>query len=56
MRQLIVIIRNLPTLFMYNNGDLKDQLLTLKKTGGLNTKVEDLEEYLASVGVFGKSN
>nr|CCA22606.1 phosducinlike protein putative [Albugo laibachii Nc14] len=44
--------RNLPTLFMYYDGYLRDQILSLHKLKGMNTKVEDLEEKLASIGVF----
>lgn len=45
--------RNCPTLFMYQNGELKNQLLGIRKLGGLDMKVEDLEEHLANAGVFG---
>ncbi|RHY31530.1 hypothetical protein DYB32_003392 [Aphanomyces invadans] len=44
--------RNLPTLFMYKDGNLATQMLTLNKLKGLNTRVEDVEEYLADQGVF----
>ncbi|RLN93441.1 hypothetical protein BBJ28_00003920 [Nothophytophthora sp. Chile5] len=44
--------RNCPTLFMYHKGDLKNQLLSIRKLNGLNMKVEDLEEYIAKAGVF----
>lgn len=32
--------RNCPTLFMYHKGDLKNQLLSIRKLGGLDMKVE----------------
>ncbi len=44
--------RNCPTLFMYHKGSLQNQLLGIRKLGGVNMKVEDLEEYLADAGVF----
>ncbi|OQR82753.1 phosducin-like protein [Achlya hypogyna] len=44
--------RNLPTLFCYKNGNLATQMLTLSKLNGLDTRVEDLEEFLAEAGVF----
>ncbi|KAJ0407593.1 hypothetical protein ATCC90586_006236 [Pythium insidiosum] len=47
--------RNCPTLFMYHEGELKNQLLGIRKLGGLEMKVEDLEEHLASAGVFSKN-
>jgi len=43
--------RNLPTLFIYENGALKSQLMTLKEVGGKTMNVEDLEWFLASKGV-----
>ncbi|GAB9471402.1 Phosducin-like protein [Globisporangium polare] len=47
---------NCPTLFMYHETLLKDQILGIRKLGGLNMKVEDLEERLAKAGVFKSSN
>ncbi|ETV76971.1 hypothetical protein H257_09378 [Aphanomyces astaci] len=48
-------LRNLPTLFIYKDGNLATQMLTLSKLKGLNTRVEDVEEYLAEQGVFNGS-
>ncbi|KAF1333357.1 Phosducin-like protein, partial [Globisporangium splendens] len=48
--------RNCPTLFMYHKGDLKNQVLGIRKLGGLDMKVEDLEERLAEAGVFKTDN
>lgn len=39
--------RNLPTLFMYHENDLRQQLLTLAKVGGKQMTADDLEWYLA---------
>lgn len=36
----------LPTLFLYNEGELKHQMFTLKEVGGKSMKVEDLEWWL----------
>jgi hypothetical protein len=44
--------RNLPTLFMYHDGDLAQQLLTLAKVGGKQMNKDDLEWYLANLGVM----
>ncbi|TMW69229.1 hypothetical protein Poli38472_001385 [Pythium oligandrum] len=44
--------RNCPTLFMYHKGALQNQLLGIRKLGGVDMKAEDLEEHLASCGVF----
>ncbi|CAK4643091.1 unnamed protein product [Aphanomyces euteiches] len=35
-------LRNLPTLFMYKDGNLANQMLTLNKLNGLNTRVEGM--------------
>jgi hypothetical protein len=35
--------RNLPTLFMYNEGEAKDQIMTLNSLGGKSMKPENLE-------------
>lgn len=43
--------RNLPTLFIYQDGALKTQLLGLKKVGGRSTTAKDLEWWLASEGI-----
>ena len=43
--------RNLPTLFLYKGGELRTQLLGLKKVGGRGMGVEDLEWWLAGEGV-----
>jgi len=37
--------RNCPTLFMYHKGDLKNQLLSIRKLGGLDMKLEGTERY-----------
>lgn len=43
--------RNLPTIFVYNQGELKFQMLTLKSLGGKSTTWADLEWWLATQGV-----
>lgn len=42
---------NLPTLFAYNDGELKFQSLTLKQFGGKSMTPNDLEWFLAKKGV-----
>lgn len=44
--------RNLPTLFVYEKGALKTQLITLGSVGGKTMKTEDLEWFLAKNGVI----
>jgi hypothetical protein len=43
--------RNLPTVFFYNEGELKNQLITTKSVGGKSMKPEDLEWYMVRNGV-----
>jgi len=43
---------NLPTLFIYNQGELKLQLITLKTVGGKAMNPSDLEWWLASRNVI----
>lgn len=44
--------RNLPTLFVYENGALKTQLMTLKTVGGLQMNAVDVEWFLAQNSVI----
>ncbi|KAG0077679.1 Phosducin-like protein 3 [Podila epicladia] len=44
--------RNLPTLLIYGNGDMKAQLLGAAQLGGMNMKPEDIEAYLRRVGAI----
>ena len=39
--------RNLPTIFVYNEGELKHQMLTIKSIGGDQMRRENLEWWLA---------
>jgi Phosducin len=39
--------RNLPTIFCYNEGELKQQMLTAKALGGDAMRTDDLEWWLA---------
>jgi hypothetical protein len=43
--------RNLPTLFVYRDGELRTQMLGLKKVGGKKAQARDLEWWLAQAGV-----
>lgn len=47
--------RNLPTVFFYNEGELKTQLITTKSVGGKNMKAEDLEWYMVCNGIVNTS-
>lgn len=38
--------KNLPTIFVYENGSLKTQLLTIKKIGGKTMKPEGMNCYI----------
>jgi hypothetical protein len=42
----------LPTLFLYNEGELKHQVFTLNELGGKSTKADDLEWYLVEKGII----
>eukprot|EP01041_Mallomonas_annulata_P007776 gene7776-15912_t len=42
--------KNLPTLFLYHDGELQDQLITLRQLGGRTKR--DLEKWLAGKGVI----
>ncbi len=42
--------RNLPSLFIYTDGALKTQLITLNPLGGKSCTADDLEWYLAQQG------
>ncbi|KAG0263668.1 Phosducin-like protein 3 [Mortierella polycephala] len=44
--------RNMPTLLIYGNGDMKAQLVGAAQLGGLNMKPEDIEAYLRRVGAI----
>ncbi|KAF8942951.1 Phosducin-like protein 3 [Haplosporangium gracile] len=44
--------RNLPTLLIYSDGDVKSQLVGAAQLGGLNMKPEDIEAYLRRVGAI----
>ncbi|KAF9190173.1 Phosducin-like protein 3 [Haplosporangium sp. Z 767] len=44
--------RNLPTLLIYGNGDMKAQLVGAAQLGGMNMKPEDIEAYLRRVGAI----
>ncbi|KAG0271220.1 Phosducin-like protein 3 [Linnemannia exigua] len=44
--------RNLPTLLIYGDGDVKGQLVGAAQLGGLNMKPEDIEAYLRRVGAI----
>ncbi|KAF9093447.1 Phosducin-like protein 3 [Mortierella sp. GBA35] len=44
--------RNLPTLLIYGDGDVKAQLVGAAQLGGLNMKPEDIEAYLRRVGAI----
>ncbi|KAF8983322.1 Phosducin-like protein 3 [Entomortierella lignicola] len=44
--------RNLPTLLIYGNGDMKAQLVGASQLGGMNMKPEDIEAYLRRVGAI----
>jgi hypothetical protein len=47
--------RNLPTLFMYNEGEAKDQIMTLNNLGGKSMKSQDLEWALVQKGIITNS-
>eukprot|EP01038_Epipyxis_sp_PR26KG_P016365 gene16365-22306_t len=44
--------QNLPTLFIYENGALKAQMMTLKEVYGTTMKANDLEWFLVKKGVI----
>lgn len=44
--------KNLPSLFIYTNGALKTQLMTLNALGGKSCSAEDLEWYLVCQGII----
>ncbi|KAG9070134.1 hypothetical protein KI688_009466 [Linnemannia hyalina] len=44
--------RNMPTLLIYGDGDVKAQLVGATQLGGLNMKPEDIEAYLRRVGAI----
>ncbi|KAF9982985.1 Phosducin-like protein 3 [Mortierella antarctica] len=44
--------RNLPTLLIYGQGDMKAQLVGAAPLGGMNMKPEDIEAYLRRVGAI----
>ncbi|ANZ73477.1 BA75_00716T0 [Komagataella pastoris] len=41
---------NCPTILIYHNGDVVKQFITLTQLGGNDTKIEDLERILVSIG------
>ncbi|CAB4426379.1 unnamed protein product [Rhizophagus irregularis] len=48
--------KNLPTLLIYGNSDLQQQLVGLSQLGGMNMTLQVLENYLISVGAIEGSN
>ncbi|KAG0298351.1 Phosducin-like protein 3 [Dissophora globulifera] len=44
--------RNLPTLLIYGDGDMKTQIVGAAQLGGMNMKPEDIEAYLRRVGAL----
>ncbi|KXS12452.1 thioredoxin-like protein [Gonapodya prolifera JEL478] len=44
--------RNVPTLLIYQSGDLLTQLVTLRTLGGMSTSSKDLERYLEKLGII----
>ena len=44
--------RNLPTLFMYHEGEARDQIMTLQNLGGKTMKLQDLEWALVQKGII----
>lgn len=44
--------RNVPTLLVYGQGDMRSQLVTLATLGGEKTKVSDVEKFLERVGAI----
>ncbi|CAG8547501.1 13309_t:CDS:2 [Acaulospora colombiana] len=47
--------RNLPTLLIYGEGDMRHQLTGLSQLGGMNMTLENLENYLISTGAIGEN-
>mmetsp|Transcript_29010 Transcript_29010/g.48745 ORF Transcript_29010/g.48745 Transcript_29010/m.48745 type:complete len:177 (-) Transcript_29010:106-636(-) len=47
--------RNLPTLFIYEEGALKTQAVTLQQLNGRSTRAEDVEWFLVGKGVISDS-
>ncbi|CAG8700428.1 7137_t:CDS:2 [Acaulospora morrowiae] len=48
--------KNMPTLLIYGEGDMRHQLVGLSQFGGMNTKLENLENYLISAGAIADNN
>lgn len=44
--------RNCPTLFLYRDGELREQMITLNKIGGKSMKVADLEWWFVKKGII----
>ena len=44
--------RNVPTILVYGEGDLRSQLVTLATLNGQKTTVRDLEKYLENLGAI----
>ncbi|KAK3812269.1 MAG: putative viral IAP-associated factor [Benniella sp.] len=44
--------RNLPTLLIYGEGDMKAQLVGADQLGGMNLKPADIESYLGRIGAI----
>jgi threonyl-tRNA synthetase len=44
--------RNVPTLLVYGEGDMKMQLVTLAKLNGQKTTEKDVEKFLESLGAL----
>ncbi|CAG8473817.1 6994_t:CDS:2 [Scutellospora calospora] len=47
--------KNLPTLLIYGEGDMKLQLVGLAQLGGINMSLKRLEDYLISSGAIGNT-
>ncbi|PIA15324.1 thioredoxin-like protein [Coemansia reversa NRRL 1564] len=46
---------NLPTLLVYGEGDMKNQLVRIDRFGGMRTKRRDIENYLKDIGAIDPS-
>ncbi|KAJ2079641.1 phosducin [Coemansia sp. RSA 988] len=46
---------NLPTLLVYGEGDMKNQLVRIDRFGGMRTKRRDVEKYLKDIGAIDPS-
>ncbi|KAG2418707.1 hypothetical protein HFD88_001808 [Aspergillus terreus] len=48
--------RNTPTILVYKDGEIRQQLITLKELRGPRTKIEDLERMLLDLGALKESD